>query len=292
MKTTIYLLAAAALLCFFPRCTLTDYGDLEGGNFAYPLRIGNSWVYKGEMLNFNYRTYVNGELVPEEREDTLTIFTSRVEITGRETIPNALQAFVLEETYTEPPTTMTSYNYYNNTNRGLTFFAYRNVFGNPHIPKLPADGNGISSLSRISHMPDFPIDLMMNLSTPTAGDDELILEKPPILSLPKNLEEDTQWTYRHPGSPWRIDKRVLGKETIELPFGSHECYKIQWLFDIDNSGTWDDNIIFYDYIGNEGLLVRDIIFLNNISYDPTGMEPTGYFDSRIYSVVTNISPRR
>jgi hypothetical protein len=290
MKSLFNILSILVCLLLLSRCNITDTDDLDGGNFTYPLRVGNMWQYEGQLITFNYRILINGDPVPEGYSDTLS-FSSTVRITGRETIPNALQAFVLEETFTDSSQQNTTYNYYNNTNRGLTFFGYRNAIGFPHIPK-PADKRSRSPLSAwITSLPDIS-SILSVLSIIEHADDELVLEDPPPVSILKNLEEGTQWTYRTAGSPWRIDKKVVGIESVELPSGTFECYKVQWLIDLNDDGRWNDNIIFFDYIGDQGLLVRDLTTLDILHYDPDDMEHTGYFDGRLYSIATNFTVGR
>jgi hypothetical protein len=205
MKSSFNILSILVCFLLLSQCNITDTDDLDGGNFTYPLRVGNMWQYEGKLITFNYRILINGEPVPEGYSDTLSI-GSTVRITGRETIPNALQAFVLEETFTDSSQPHTTYNYYNNTHRGLTFFGYRHAIGFPHIPKPAHNKSRIPLSVGITNVPDVS-SILTVLSIIENADDELILEDPPPVSIIKNLEEGTQGhtdpKVRHGGSTKR-----------------------------------------------------------------------------------------
>ena len=88
--------------------------------------------------------------------------------------------------------------------------------------------------------------------------DSLVLYVPPYLNLKYPLTFSLQWNYYNIGL--LIDKRVNGMVNIEVPAGTFRCYEIQWLFDIDRNGEWDDDFIRYDYISSCGLIKRIKIF--------------------------------
>jgi hypothetical protein len=103
----------------------------------------------------------------------------------------------------------------------------------------------------------------------TIYNDSLYYENPPVQSLKYPFEISSQWTYRNRYNPWHIDKKILGKETIALPAGNFECFKIQWLYDMDHDWQWDKDIVFYDYLHAKGLMKRDIKIFTKHWDDPS-----------------------
>ena len=71
---------------------------------------------------------------------------------------------------------------------------------------------------------------------------------------------------------------VIGEEEITVPAGAFECMKVKWLYDIDNDGEWDSDLFIEDYIGDVGLVKREITILGIISINELG-EIVGYMDS-------------
>jgi hypothetical protein len=87
----------------------------------------------------------------------------------------------------------------------------------------------------------------------------------------------SQWTYRSDYNPWRIDKTVIGRKTIYVDIGAFYCYHIKWLYDFNHDGRWDDDIWIDDYISDEGLIKREISFVDVIFTDESGND-VGSFD--------------
>jgi hypothetical protein len=119
--------------------------------------------------------------------------------------------------------------------------------------------------------------------------DSLIYEIPPLQSLKYPMKTESQWTYRHPGQPWQIDKKIVSYEKINVPAGSFDCYKIQWLYDIDQDGVWDTDIVCYDYICDKGLIQRSFFFKDVMIISQQSPEPIGLMDSKDESILTKLN---
>jgi hypothetical protein len=93
------------------------------------------------------------------------------------------------------------------------------------------------------------------------------------------LHVGAKWTYLYMESPTlRIDHRVVDWRRREVPAGSFDCFTIQWLWDLDADGVWDDLIEKYDYIAAEGLVKRTLRLRDVIIYDYHSPYPVGMAD--------------
>ncbi len=62
-----------------------------------------------------------------------------------------------------------------------------------------------------------------------------------------------------------------------MPAGDFGCFVVRWLEDTDNDGSFNDNLVFYDYIAEEGLIRRSILMANVLVIDEHGNE-LGFID--------------
>jgi len=118
--------------------------------------------------------------------------------------------------------------------------------------------------------------------------DSLNYEDPPLLVIKYPYKIGEQWPYRTNSELFRIDKKILEKDTVAVPLGNYDCYKIQYLYDFDLDNQWDDGIEIYDYIGQEGLLKRSIL-INNIQVIDENLQVTGLIDYKEESEITGIT---
>jgi len=249
---------------------------------SYPLKIGNTWEYSRQFNFTNFRD-PNGNpaipwfnisiqanvLVTAERLDTL--LTSHLVV-------------VLKEIYTEAGQTIEGEAFYANQEDGLYFYAYN---GQSMVNPKSGFGNKIFFkgvyFNHISEVTDFIEKKFYNSKT---NSDSIIYEIPPLLSLKYPLQVGDQWIYRTWCNPWRIDKKVAGKENISVPCGYYETYKIQWMLDIWNDGNRDKDIEFFDYICREGLVKRTVLFKDMFAVDENN-NPLGIFDALDEMELTN-----
>ena len=117
--------------------------------------------------------------------------------------------------------------------------------------------------------------------------DSLIIENPPVLTLVYPPELGFQWLVKDAGNPWRIDKKIIAKETVQVPAGEFVCYKIQHLHDLDGDGKWDEDLFLFDFVSSEGLVKRTAEFKNSKATNEIG-EIIGSFDSIEEITLTNL----
>ncbi|MFC2139978.1 hypothetical protein ACFLR4_04880 [Bacteroidota bacterium] len=245
--------------------------DPETTSFEYPFRIGNSWEYRTTTIQ---NIFDEGILLSS---DTL-VSNSIVSVEGiEEVIPSYNTYVVHQTTVSDLFGTAEGYNYYHVSGDDLFLIAYR---GSSFLamPKVSTNEmysfNGImfSSFNEIRNKLEFSLNIL------TVNSDSLIIEERFPLVYDYPLESHKQWTYREFGFPtWRIHKVVNMLTSITAPAGTFDCYEIIWLYDIDNDSNWDNDIIIIDYVGETGLVKREIRS-NNILFtdpdDPNGTEFT------------------
>jgi len=238
--------------------------------FFYPLTIGNRWEYAGEMYFINFRPdslkrYIGADTIPE---------TSVVEITGLETLLDTIVTHVFHETLTLRDDTFHTDTYFGETEEGLYYYAYSSPPYTKVTPlKIKPNGYFYFKGRRFNTVQEIFSLIKEGVEAFAKRSNGIIYENPPLKSLQYPLEVGSQWTYREPGNPLHMDKRISVRQNISVPAGDFDCFEIQWLYDIDEDGQWDDDIELFDYMSTTGLIkrsitIRDLIY---IDYEVGGM---------------------
>lgn len=291
MATKSSLIAISLLGAFF---LLPGCADDPPDGFSYPLALGNQWEYMREATSFFY----SDSLKPDEVDSTRTYSSYlSVLVTGTEVLDESIETFVLRATVSDNEGIYQGEDYYyNNKEDGLYLYGYKGFghFGFPVIiPKTLEKGErqvniffkGMYFNSVWELLDLFQQELPVHYAVRS---DSIILEEPPVKVLHYPLETGVSWTYRTSGNPWRIDKHVEGEEQITVPAGEFVCYKIKWLYDIDDNGEWDTDIFTEDYIGQEGLVQRQMTLLGGIRMNANA-EVVGYSDIKIKHTLETVS---
>lgn len=238
--------------------------------FIYPLSVGNSWEYEKLItLNFDSLATYNG------LTDTTYYSTGFVEIIAYEVIFDSLEVYNFATTLNEDGNIFTGNEYYNNNNNGL--FGYGYTQGSMITPKSDQKYSYLMFKNKKFNNVREIINWIEkgNYGNEYSKEDSIIFD--PVKSLDYPLEEGKQWIYRtetHDGEPFRIDKKILEWDEIEVIAGKFNCWKIQFLY---LEVGWDVDIDFYDYISEKGLVKR-ILGLNDMEcYDEDG-NFLGYLD--------------
>ena len=248
MSTIIKKLLLIFCLIYFVGCSkLQNPVQPIGGDMIYPLAIGNEWSYVRLFSVLNYRPFQPNVTPPR---DTTIFGRDVVRITRQDTLHDSISTFVLLDILYEDARSFPSEAYFNNKEDGLYFYAYKNA--NHAVPKATLSrkihfkGRYFNSISEITS-------LITNVGwSNNSTDDSIRFENPPLKSLPRVYRIGDQWTYRENGKPFRIDKKIVGKELLQTHGGNFECYKVQWLIDFDDNGQWDEEISF-----SIGFLLQD-----------------------------------
>lgn len=226
----------------------------EDNNFIYPLKIGNRWEYTREIL-----VYFRADTSQVTAVDDTISSISTIQIVRTETLTGFIRTYVFNESLVgEEGCSFESESYYNNQEDGFYLYAYRGP--GYIIPKSSVQKRIYFKGRYFRDIREIISFIEKAIPNKYTRSDSLIYEDPPLKSLPYPLEIGKQWVYREVGNPWRIDKKVLGKENVTVPAGEFNCYKIQWLIDLDDNGEWENDMEFFDYICTKGLIRRHILF--------------------------------
>ncbi len=239
-------------------------------DFTYPLKTGMEWDYVGETGFFNI--VGDSALVDSLHLDT-TYFTGLTRILDPVTFPDGQRTVaVLTQEIEADSTVYSALTYYLNQRDGLYIYAYDGALGRPLIPK-PAQTmsirfkhwhfEGISEFSRFVRA--------LTNNTIQGSKDSTYIENPPVCTLKYPLWIGKEWVYRLPDHPFAINKKVVKNTTVDVPAGKFSCLKLQYFYDIDGDGKWDEDIMLCDYLSSKGLIQREAVFKNVII--TTGQTP-------------------
>ncbi|MCP4570099.1 MAG: hypothetical protein GY841_21160 [FCB group bacterium] len=256
------------------------YKFKTGIRFTYPLKVGYGWKYLQTYQSINFNP---PELADQYGHDDRFYVNSVIK--GMITLRDSTPTYALHSWATDTSIawhTRESISFINNTDSGLCLYAYEGP--SSITPKKPVDYKYVfyrfrgRNFDRIENLISFGKDLMESPSL-AAFNPTIIYEDPPVYSLRYPLQEDMRWTYRTGDNPWPIDKRVMGWVDLQTPAGSFECLQIEWLWDIDGHGEWDDDMEGFDYVGPKGLVMRAYLFkgVEVHAYD-TPNNPLGTMD--------------
>lgn len=242
------------------------------GDFAYPLQVGQVWKYSGRQYNFNF--------VPESlatNYSTYYNFTSTVQVMQKTKILDSLDVYSIRELAVQVGLfSYETWHYYNNRTDGFYNYAYGGTSPMmlprklaPATTRLLFRGLPLEKTER-----QLGVALLNPSGLAPQSDSLSEIEDPPFRSLAYPLSYGSEWPVRNPTGITPINKKVIEKVQVQVPAGISTCAKIQWLYDIDEDGSWDTDIEQYDYISQSGLVKRTRLFHNVTvaSYDhPEGI---------------------
>lgn len=260
-----------ALLGLMLNSCSSDNPVQDEGEFTYPMKVGNRWQYHREIAMFNFRPD-SGHV---SFDDTTFLSSSVVEVIRTDLLRDSINTFVFRENLTENGRTFAGETHLNNKADGMYYYAYTGAATVTPLkaslrPRLLFKGKGFISAGELLRL------IEKGRPAVSIQSDSLRFEEPPLRSLIYPLQIGTQWNYRAAGSPWRYDKKVVGKESLKVPAGSFSCMKVQWLIDVSDDGMFDDDIEFFDFIANSGLvrrsiLIKDVALTNESSPERIGL---------------------
>jgi hypothetical protein len=273
MRKVIF--APLLLFCFqFINCeqSKNPIGNLYS-DFIYPIEIGNSWEYDRTFILFNFRPDSIKHLI--SMSDTFKTYSS-TEIRNKEMLKDSMLTYQFIESMVEDTATFTGEYYYSNQADGLYLYAYE---GASHT--LPKSGVSNKIIFRglyfnqvqeiTNYLTSFDYGRILFV-------DSLNYENPPLQIIKYPLKEGLQWTLRETGNPFRLDRIILSEEIIQVSVGEFDCIKIQNLYDLNGDNNWDEDIMYTDYLSNEGLIKR-VIYIKDLKLTDFSGQVIGEFDT-------------
>lgn len=245
MKPTQIIIASSALILFFSACKKDKDENVVGAPLIvsgiYPLAVGNEWKYYREF-NFIDDSTLTDSLIASDYV--------KMRVDRNETLTNGDVTFAIEyEDSTNATITNTGTSFYYINSTGLYNPAY--IFGSGFQVYLSQPAPILFKVGEMEF--HSPADMFNTLTNGTTrAIDSIIFDTPPRWTIKNPLVLNELWTYIT--YPWLIKKKYVGDETISTAFGNVSCKKIEWLYDLNNDGTWDD-IHVWQYISpTKGML--------------------------------------
>ena len=225
---------------------------------SYPMQIGNTWIYSKVAGTFNFRPLDSTATYTPD-----TVYGSgTVQVVGHARLPATLPpsadsiettVFKTVETESGYPDTIISHRYFSADSSGLYLHGYS---GGGLYGPTAREGfaqysfHGITS-SSIRGLVDAFL-----LEANYLEADTIIREIPPLKTIQYPLTTGDQWTFRPADRPFRIDK-LVGQEKYGSVNGMlFRYFEVNWLYDLNNDGVWDENIQLIDLISDKGLVYR------------------------------------
>lgn len=242
---------------------LKDKGEEQ---FVFPLQTGNSWDYIHTQKYTKANSDSASVLMPNADSTTVHMFIAGTKSFGDSALTYELRS--LEQTEFAYHKGLT---YYRQLKTGLYSFAYKVGAGGGILPKknrprtVRFQGKNYSSVHALS-------DAIFNQRVyAKTSSDSVIIQNPAPLVYKYPFKTGGHWTFIE-NEDFMIAKIVSRKEVLELESGIFSCYKIDWLYDWDDNGEWDDDISLSDYVSKEGL-VRRVLILRGMKFtDQQGQE--------------------
>ncbi len=226
-------------------------------DFQYPLELGISWAY-----DIRWAVYMTPSDSASPVDSFVTSFRSEVRCDRYEELEGRGQLVVLEENLSSTDETYWGEVLLRNETKGLFQYAYRGT----SFRATPKTGRKNLTLTNLiaaipSCLPIGP--LSVNVALTGASSNTLYVEEKPVLLLAYPLRLRDSWRYRE-NDAFRIHRRVTGIDTVNTPAGQYVCAVIEYLYDFDSDGQWEEDFQLVDYIAEIGLVKRELKVLNEL----------------------------
>ncbi len=228
----------------------------EPYDFRYPLAVGDQWVYDVTMTkDFN-----------DDRPTKVAYsHDAGIRVIDSSLYKDGIYSYDLVEFMgAEWDESADEWNRFVNLDDGLYQMLSQWKVGLNLEPKPVVRGGIVINDHRFESFSSFVHDLFrvpLGVASAPATDDEEF-----HLVMPYPLRKNLTWQYRDVafGGQMSIEKRVMGKKTIEVPAGEFHCIRIDWVY----VGHFDD-VHVSDYFSDDGLVLRRIVAENIMETDYT-----------------------
>jgi hypothetical protein len=256
----------------------------DPGPFKYPDSIGNQWDYERTFSTVIIRPDSTGQSHPVDTSVTSPVI---MKVIRKDTLRNSIEAYLFQEIITENNRNIVGDTWYVNSDSGLSIYAYHGA--GLLIPKSGSGKRFFFNGRYFSSVREITSYVTQEIPKKFTPSDSITYEVPPVLTLKYPLMNNSEWTYRSSGNPWKINKKIVGTKQIEVPAGKFNCFKIVWFFDVNNDLQWDENLELTDYVCEKGLIRRTVVYKDITIVDQEN--PTGYstFDMKDESVLTHLN---
>jgi hypothetical protein len=271
-KHAIIIVVILAVFGFGLFCGDNKFYNPLPTDFVYPMKIGNKWNYAGIARSFN----VQPDSLKDEHELTY-VTRSTLEIISDTTLMDSIDVFILAELYIMDKVdsdTFNSENYFVNLDDGLYYYGHAGTSSQAKPYKIAPLKIFYKFNGREYHnLHDLFNSLGRDWEHINLNGDSIHYVLPPRKGYHYPLSIGEEWIVLETPGFYTIGKKVVGIVNVEVPAGRFQCYKIQWLWDMDQDGEWESRYEYYDYIAAVGLVKRIMIVrdIEIVTYEhPTG----------------------
>ena len=262
-QITFYLLIFPLIL--FNSCS--DRHSQEVENLRFPLQVGNIWEYKVNITEYYYSDTAGNIEYQDTIHLTGNLTLTVAEKSDRDSLKNVYRLVSKAEIFNSEHINT---GYYKNLDDGLYLFEIYSL-GINVLPKSTSKNDPLNKCNSIAGMLSNSL-LFRNLNYGKLNDPDY-----PRKILPYPIKLNRQWTITDSDS-LNIDKKIIGKDTINTKSGNFDCYVVEYLYDLDYDGEWDDEISILDYYSENGLISRQIKLMENVHATADNPEGIGFFD--------------
>lgn len=204
----------------------------------FPLEEGNKWTY---ALSFEFTPFENDS--GDDNKEFLYYDEIELSINGDTLLEGNIP--VIKTTEIRGISKLERNSYVSQTRSGLYSHGY--CPGGTDILKKSVKG---------VHL-EFELLMPVYDPGPLIGDGEIFIENPPRQIIRFPVTAGSEWTYLQPKDEFRlrIDKKVIGMETLSISGREFKCWKIVW----DYSGSLAfEGIKLTEWIADEGIIQREV----------------------------------
>lgn len=251
--------------------------DLENGSkeeaYSYPLDVGNSWKYDFNLRSENYRKYISdSNFIPVDTVVLNDSMTEQVTVDRVDSTTVDVATMVMRDSMWNSALADTTQNsaasrfWYRNNPDGLYMYAYIST-GHSAMPKKTVT-QGIRYKGMVFVNASSLAAYFIEKANTCRAKHLSAASSPTVYPTPRKIllypySADSLWDFDPDDSTIRIARKYIGKERISCKAGTFTCYKIQWLWDWESDGIWDDDREEYDWISPKYGLIKRAICLHD-----------------------------
>jgi hypothetical protein len=241
--TLVKVLVGMFCILLVLNCTKDD--DEFDMDFKFPLKVGNSW-------NYDYYVTINYDSMAEANgcNDSIYYYKQNLDIISYEKITHdSIPVYNFYSSDEKSDECFTN-SYYNNSGDSLICYGYYHA-GTGLDPK---ETNKKLNFIFAGRKFDNPKDILSWIEEGLPNqvyskEDSIYYDPVTVFKYP--FELCNEWVYRQ-YYPFRMTKKVSGREYIDTEAGSFNCWKVEYVY----YDSLFENVSYYDHISEIGMVKR------------------------------------
>lgn len=254
-------------------------------NFTYPFNLSSSWYFGTKNFITNIRP---DSIRAYFTNDTTTGYGGIIFLGDTVIFNDTLR--LMRNNHSDPQHFHSSIELYKQTNSGL----YRHAYFSEAFTFTPYRNGKERVYFKFRNKIYFsPEEILTGFKKDTDGlsdynDSVLIIDTPPLLALKYPIVKNDIWLLKEFNNT-KIFKQYLDYENINISGHNYYCMKIKKSYYFNNSGTPDENILYFDYFSKEGIVKKELS-IKNISVFNKNAVLIGYIDTNEEDILNIFSP--